>query len=158
MKNRAKLTPKKKASAGEWKTVLLRVLAKTANVRASCQAANVSRQVAYQHRTEDAVFREQWEMALEEALELLEEAARKRAMKSSDVLLIFLLKAHRPEKYREQRSVRPETVSKDSASIHEVTFDYRKLSDEELTEFERLCRKCAGDLPAFPRLDPTRIG
>ena len=36
---------------------------------------------------------------------MLEAVARKRAIIGSDVLLIFLLKGHRPEKYRERYQV-----------------------------------------------------
>jgi hypothetical protein len=39
--------------------------------------------------------------ANEQSIELLEDEARRRAMKHSDLLLIFLLKARRPDLYRE---------------------------------------------------------
>jgi hypothetical protein len=43
----------------------------------------------------------QWDEALEDACDILEAEAWKRARDKSDLLLIFLLKAHRPAKYRE---------------------------------------------------------
>ncbi len=44
--------------------------------------------------------------ALDQSVEDLEAEARRRAREGSDVLLIFLLKANRPEKYRERHEVR----------------------------------------------------
>ena len=103
----AKVTPKKrkpakKRSAGEWRPLFLATLAQTANVRASCQKAGISREQAYNHRDKDKEFAKQWEDAMEDAIEVLEESARLRALGISDTLMIFLLKAHRPEKYRER--------------------------------------------------------
>jgi hypothetical protein len=40
--------------------------------------------------------------ATEDAVDVLEAVARQRAILGSDTLLIFLLKGHRPEKYRER--------------------------------------------------------
>ena len=79
----------------------LTALANSANVRLACQAAGVSRKTAYAHRERSARFAADWESALEDACDGLEVLARKRASEGSDVLLIFLLKAHRPAKYRE---------------------------------------------------------
>jgi hypothetical protein len=47
------LTPKK--AAGEWGPAFLAALSKSANVRAACQAAGISREAAYKgsfHETE----------------------------------------------------------------------------------------------------------
>ena len=76
-------------------------LRESANVRAACVAAGVVRSTAYKWREEDADFAAEWDAALEDACDLLESTAWQRAHESSDTLLIFLLKAHRPEKYRE---------------------------------------------------------
>jgi hypothetical protein len=90
-----------KRTAGEWRPVFLRVLANSGNVRAACEAAGITRTAAYDHRERSAPFAAAWETALEDACDVLEAMARKRAMDTSDVLLIFLLKAHRPAKYRD---------------------------------------------------------
>jgi hypothetical protein len=94
------LTPKK--AAGEWGPAFLAALSKSANVRAACQAAGISREAAYKYRERSAAFRAQWDTALEDACDVLEALAWRRASDASDVLLIFLLKAHRPAKYRER--------------------------------------------------------
>ena len=85
----------------EWQQRFLAALRNSGNVRASCQAAGVSRKHAYTTRQNDEEFQAQWNDAMEDAIEYLEAIARQRAATSSDTLLIFLLKAHRPEKYRE---------------------------------------------------------
>jgi hypothetical protein len=84
----------------------LSVLRDTCNVRASCHAAGISRQAAYDYRDKDKAFRKQWADAIEDGIEVLEAAARQRAMSISDTLLIFLLKAHRPEVYRDRYEVK----------------------------------------------------
>lgn len=102
-----------------WQAKFIQQLAETSNVSAACKRAKVSRQEAYRTRDEDAGFKAAWVEALEIATEALELEARRRAEKGtlepvfyqgvkagairkySDTLLIFLLKAHKPEKYRE---------------------------------------------------------
>lgn len=102
-----KLTPKKepRSESGEWKPAFIRALANSANVRAACQSAGISRQAAYLRKRTDEAFAEQWDDALEDACDVLEGIARQRAAAESDVLLIFLLKAHRPEKYRDNHKI-----------------------------------------------------
>lgn len=96
----AKLTAKKR-TAGEWRPAFLSALRNSANIRAACLAAGISRETAYNHREYSAEFRAAWETAWEEAIDVLEAVAFQRAQKSSDVLVIFMLKANRPAKYRE---------------------------------------------------------
>lgn len=97
------LTPKKRRrGAGEWRPLFLASLREDGCVRYACTAAKISRVTAYEHKETDPEFAGQWEISLQEAIESLEREAARRAKKSSDVLLIFLLKAHRPEKYRDK--------------------------------------------------------
>lgn len=108
-------TPKKWAG---WQNVFLRELARKGNVSAACRKAKVERSTAYRAR-EDTEFAAAWDEALEIATEALEEEARRRAAvgvlepvyqagkrvgairRYSDTLMIFLLKAHAPAKYRD---------------------------------------------------------
>ena len=96
---------KKRAGGPGWYAAFLANLRNTANVRASCNAAGVSRKVAWAAQKRDPDFAAAWNDALEEACDILEWVARKRALTTSDVLLIFLLKAHRPEKYADRLQV-----------------------------------------------------
>ena len=91
------------------------MLAVTANVSASAAASGVDRTTAYTHRRDDPEFAAEWAEALESATDDLEAEARRRAMDSSDTLMIFLLKAHRPDKYREK--VHAEITGKDGGPV-----------------------------------------
>ncbi len=88
-------------------------------MRAACQAAGITRQSAYEARDRDTAFRAQWEEALQEAVDALEAAAWQRAMTGqSDRLMEMLLRAHRPEKYRE--TIRQEVTGADGGPVHVI--------------------------------------
>lgn len=61
----------------------------------------MTRKSAYEHRQNDPAFAADWNNAIEEGIEGLEAEAISRARRMSDTLMIFMLKAHKPEKYRE---------------------------------------------------------
>lgn len=126
--------PQHKPHAGEWREPFLAALRNSGNVRAACQAANVSRPVAYKHRNEYPKFAAQWDDALEDACDVLEAEARTRARGGSDLLLIFLLKAHRPEKFRENQRI--EHVGSDGGPIQIKPIDYRQAVAPLLTDGE----------------------
>ncbi len=64
----------------------------------------MGRSMVYQHKRQDAVFAALWDEALDIAADTLEDEGRKRAFDGSDVLLMFLLKGLRPQKWRESRA------------------------------------------------------
>jgi hypothetical protein len=92
----------------------------TGNVRASCQAAGIGRQTAYDWRDQYPPFAAQWDEAQEDAVDVLEAVALQRAKATSDTLLIFLLKAHRPDKYRDTVNLRL-FVEREAAAMAEQT-------------------------------------
>lgn len=123
-----KRTPEKaKMPVGDWGPAFLAALAETANVRYSCRQAGIARRTAYDRRDRDEPFRAAWDDALEDACDRLEEIAAGRAESGSDTLMIFLLKAHRPEKYRE--SVRHEHAGSESQPVVIRTVSYVKPPD-----------------------------
>jgi hypothetical protein len=83
----------------------IQALAAGSSVIAACKAACIGRRTAYDHRQRDEAFALRWADALEEGTDKLEDEAHRRALDGSDSLLIFLLKARRPEKYRESVKV-----------------------------------------------------
>lgn len=101
----------------------LECLETTGNVSRAAEAAALPRQSFYKRRRSDPQFAAQWDEAVEIGVASLEDEARRRAQEGvlkpvfyqgaecgavrefSDTLLIFLLKAHRPEKYRERREI-----------------------------------------------------
>jgi hypothetical protein len=109
------LTPEK-----AWQKKFITRLCQTGNISAACRKAKITRQGAYQSRDADELFKAAWDEALIISTEALELEARRRAAigvqepvfhqgmqvalvrKYSDTLLIFLLKAHKPEMYRER--------------------------------------------------------
>jgi AcrR family transcriptional regulator len=86
-----------------WHDRFLEVLKNEGAVLYAARKAGVSKSTVYEHRERFPEFAEQWDLALDEAVEDLEVECRRRARDYSDLLLIFLLKAHRPQKYRETR-------------------------------------------------------
>lgn len=111
-----KLTPEKKSA-------FLHVLAETCNVSKAAAAIGVARMTVYEWRDDDPVFAAAWDKAKALGVEALEDEAHRRAFEGvdkpvfyqggecgavreySDTLAIFLLKAHNPEKYRENSKV-----------------------------------------------------
>lgn len=83
----------------EWMKVFLATLRNSGNIRAACDKAGISRISAYQARDRDSIFRDAWDEAKQDAIDILEAVAWSRAQTQSDTLLIFLLKHNRPETY-----------------------------------------------------------
>jgi hypothetical protein len=125
-------TPKKRATqrhsaahtqAVDWRPRFLNKLRETGNIRSACAAAKISRTTFYAHRKAEADFDAQVGEALEDAGDVLEAEAWRRAVKGvlkpiyqqggkvgetreySDTLLIFLLKGTKPEKFRDRHEV-----------------------------------------------------
>ena len=84
-----------------WTERFLEVFASTGNVLLSANAAGVSRDAPYKLAKRDPEFAADWARARDDAVDQLEGEARRRALAGSDTLLMFLLRAHRPERYRE---------------------------------------------------------
>jgi hypothetical protein len=85
----------------DWAARFLEVFAATGNVRLAASAVGVSRDAPYKRARRSPAFAARWERAREDAIDTLEAEARRRALSGSDALLMFLLRAHRPERYRE---------------------------------------------------------
>ena len=126
--NRTKWTLKKRRE-------FLEVLRTSCNVTLSARNVGLSRSGAYEAKERINTFSQAWDEAVAEAVDLLEGEARRRAFHGadkpviyqgqlstrvdprtgetrpltvkeySDLLLIFLLKAHRPHKYRERHEI-----------------------------------------------------
>ena len=96
------------------------MLRETCNITESARAAGIGRRTAYEWRDADKEFRASWDDAEQEAADKLEREAWRRAVEGtdkpvtfhgeitttykeySDRMLELLLKAHRPEKYKER--------------------------------------------------------
>lgn len=113
------------------KELFVEALRNTGIVRSACATVGWSRNKAHRMRTEDEIFRNQWDQALEDAADMLEEEARNRAFNGSDTLLIFLLKGLRPEKWNDR--VRHEHFNKGPQEIvFKVVHELQKQPDVQL--------------------------
>jgi len=108
----------------------IEALRNSGNVTEACRAADVSRNWAYERKASNPDFAAQWEAALEIAIDSLEGEAWRRARdgteeyitckdglvldqegrpvmqrKYSDTLLVKLLTAHRPDKFKDRAQV-----------------------------------------------------
>ena len=128
--------------------IFLLALAETCSVTHACEHASLSRQTVYRWRVEHPDFRTAWETALAVGADRLEDEAVRRAVEGtdkpvyqggrqvgvireySDVLLIFLLKGAKPEKYRERVEQKTTLTGKDGGPISLQHLE--ELSDEEL--------------------------
>lgn len=98
----------------------IEALRSTANISLASRMAGISQSTARTYKAAYPGFSDEWDTALEEAADNLEQEARRRAMTGvavdvyhqgvvvgtkteySDSLMALLLKAHKPEKYRER--------------------------------------------------------
>lgn len=113
--------PRTKSTPRARKRFLER-LRETANVTEAARSCNTSRDAAYRWRKVDPEFAAAWDTAVQEAVDSLEREAWRRGVEGydkpviyqgeitgsyreySDRLLETLLKGHRPEKYRDNRT------------------------------------------------------
>jgi hypothetical protein len=91
----------------QWEKAFLAALEQTGSVTQAAETAKIGRCAVYDHKRRDPVFAALWEQALDAGADALEDEARKRAFAGSDVLLMFMLKGIRPQKWRESRSTIP---------------------------------------------------
>lgn len=103
----------------DWAPAFIGALMEGASVRRAVKVAGVDLTLPYHRRKTDEVFRQAWREAVDIGTEFLEQEAARRAYHGtlrpvfqkgtcvghvreySDTLMIFLLKARRPEVYRE---------------------------------------------------------
>lgn len=96
----------------KWAPVFFSELKQCGNVAAACRMAGIDRKTAYNHKNNDVDFAARWDDCLQEAADVLEAEAHRRAIAGSDLLIIFLLKGLRPERYRERVVLPPAELDK----------------------------------------------
>lgn len=117
------MPPVKQANT-DWRDAFLVSLASDGNVSAAAEVAKVNRSTIYRQREDDKAFAEAWDKAKQQGLDTLEDVAVERARKGSDTLLIFLLKAHDPKRFRENIDV---TSNGERLPIAVVKMDVNEL-------------------------------
>lgn len=136
-------------TAAERRATFLAVLARTANVSRAARAAGIASSTLYGMRSRSAAFAREWDAAIAEALDTLEETLIQRALHGvekpvfyggeqrgsvrvySDQLAMFLLRARRPEVY--------DRVVKAAQTPDEMS------EEEARAEYERRLRRIRGE-------------
>jgi hypothetical protein len=98
------------------KRKFLEGLARGWSIERSAIRANIARPTVFLWRKEDEAFARAWAEAYEAGTDALEDVVLERATAGSDTLAMFLLKARRPAKYRENQP----------ASRVEIEFTFRR--------------------------------
>ncbi len=119
----AQNTNPKQARTEANQAAFLAALKETGNITAAAKAASIARRSHYEWLA-DPDYAGRYREAMDVAIDALEQEARRRAVdgspepvffqgkpvgairKYSDTLLIFLLKGHRPEKYRDRYEIK----------------------------------------------------
>jgi very-short-patch-repair endonuclease len=127
----------------DWRDDFVAALAEFGNVRGACIKARKSRSNAYYRRDTDEEFAEAWNEALDNFADLLEGVYAKRAIEQSDRAIEFLLKANRPEKYRE----RTEVTTTHRGKV-EMTSPALEQATQELTEWRKQRMSELSSLPS----------
>lgn len=126
MANRTKLTKEKREE-------FMAELTQHGNVTKAARAVGITRVYAYQVKAEDTAFAEAWDNAVQEWADMLEGEADRRAFEGttkgvyyqgilvgeerlySDTLLMFRLKALRPDLYKDRQAT--ELTGKDGGAV-----------------------------------------
>ncbi len=166
----------RKIAHSKKQAAFLTAYALTGNITTAAIAAQIDRKRHYEWLNNDlnGTYAAAFAAAREQAADLLEQEARRRAVEGWDepvfyqgepvgavrkydsTLLIFLLKGIRPEKYRERAAV--EHTGKGGGPIehrHERKPDLTNLSDEELMALQGILRKAASGDDAYPNTDTS---
>lgn len=88
-----------------WRTLFLRSLRSTGNLRSAAESVGVTTKQVRAAIRQDSSFASLVVEASEDFTLKLEGEAARRAMNGSDLLLMFVLKALKPEKYREKTTI-----------------------------------------------------
>ena len=138
------------------KKIFLEALASFLSATAAAKRAGATRQAFYLLRERDEDFSKLWDDAIEQTYDKLEDECMRRALKKSDLLLIFTLKNVRPWKFRD----RVEHIGKDGAPIGQtqvnvLNCEMEKLTDEELDDIKAILSRSRSVTPPSGDGTPT---
>jgi hypothetical protein len=144
----------------DWTPTFLAKFEELFTVTAACEAAGIERSTAYRRRHSDEDFALAWADIEEKTTEMMEQEAIRRATdginepifhkgeivatvrRPSDRLLIFMLGARNPEKYRERMDIR-HSGRVERPPVSGGGLDLSKLGKDEIDMLERLHEKAA---------------
>ncbi len=120
------------------KKKFLEAYAKLGTVSHACELVGVSYDYIYREIKRDKKFEEACWQAEQKGIDTLEVVAKKRALKNSDTLLIFLLKSKRPEVYGDRLRIAFESSALSKFCDRLIELLHSKLP--------RLCPHCKTNL------------
>jgi hypothetical protein len=136
------------AGTEDWAPTFLAAILRGLHVRDACKEANVTEHMPYTRRDADPVFAAEWEKSSAFGTEMLEYEAGRRAYhgtlepvyykgevcgeirKYSDTLIMFLLRARLPQKYRDNSKIEM-TGKDDGPLLHKAVADLPDITTEE---------------------------
>jgi len=121
--------PKRKLPRG-WEDKVLAAVARGESVAAAARRAGVSRITVYRRLQRSSTFAQAFEDAYEEGTDRLEDAAYQLAIGGDRSLLMFLLKARRPERYRETLQVEHDIGKKLADALDRAAKEVAKAAQE----------------------------
>ncbi len=127
-----------------WVPGFLAGFRETGNVRDACVLAGIGRTTVYDRLKTDRAFAADFETARDDAVDVLSAEARRRAMSTSDTLLIYLLKVHGGPEYRnDQRRQQEQTFDERQVrAMAQVLADKYGVSVDEIqAEAEMIARE-----------------
>ena len=101
----ARSKARREMSTVRLKERFLEAYEKYGTVTSACRVVELSRDTPYRWRQQDSEFDEAFENSRNVVADGLEAECIRRAHEGSDLLLIFLLKGLKPERYQERRNV-----------------------------------------------------
>lgn len=111
------------ASSTDWAPAFIAALRDQGTIFHAAKTAGIARSAVYTRRDRDPEFAQAMREALDDATDILEAEARRRAKDGSDALLVILLKAYRPERFKDRVEYSGQT---------RITVAVEELTDEQL--------------------------
>jgi hypothetical protein len=138
---RARAKPKPRR---DWRPAFLKGFQKTGTVTGGCAQAGIHRTTAYRERQRDEKFAVAWSELENEVTDRLEATALLLALKGDVRLIEFLLKARKPETYREQHLLEHTGPGGGPVALDTLGVDLANLSDRDLNALHRIVTRAAG--------------
>jgi hypothetical protein len=135
-KARSRARPRK--ARRDWRPVFLKGFQNAGTVTGGCEAAKINPTTAYRARQRDEAFALKW-ADIESGVTLhLESRAVELALAGEVRLIEFLLRARRPEMYREQYQLEHVGPGGGPVEVESLGLDLSKLSDRDLASLQRI--------------------
>jgi hypothetical protein len=113
----------KETSVAIWESTFFRALEQTGQWALSAKLAEISYTAVRRKYTNDERFKQQCDEALEVGVDRLLVEAKRRALLSSDNLLMFLIKGARPHIYRDNYNVAVHSTNAPTDFVIDLTTD-----------------------------------